>query len=145
MGVILRCEAAITPILNFPRRWGRNENSEEKPLNKKIVLFVLSISMMAIVQLSHAQQAEKFPRIGFLDPSTASGSAVLLEAFRQELRKLGWIEGKNFTIEYRFAEQKVDRLPELAADLIRLKVDLIVVAGGLPAWAAKKRLLPSPS
>ncbi len=52
-----------------------------------------------------------------------------MEAFRQELRKLGWIEGKNITIEYRFAEQKRERLPELAADLVRLKVDLIVVTG----------------
>ena len=55
--------------------------------------------------------------------------AVLLEAFRQELSKLGWIEGKNITIEYRFAEQKPERLPELAADLVRLKVDLIVAQG----------------
>ena len=61
--------------------------------------------------------------------STASGIAVLLEAFRQELSKLGWIEGKNITIEYRFAEQKRERLPELAADLVRLKVDLIVATG----------------
>ncbi len=60
-----------------------------------------------------------------------------MEAFRQELSKLGWIEGKNITIEYRFAEQKRERLPELAADLVRLKVDLIVVAGTPPALAAK--------
>ena len=76
-----------------------------------------------------AQQAGKIFRIGFLDASTASGSAVLVEAFRQELSKLGWIEGKNIAIEYRFAEQKTERLPELAADLVRLKVDLIVVTG----------------
>ncbi len=74
----------------------------------------------------------------FLDASTASGMAVLVEAFRQELSKLGWIEGKNVTIEYRFAEQKPDRLPELAVDLVRLKVDLIVVAGEPSALAAKK-------
>ena len=80
----------------------------------------------------------KILRIGFLDSSTASGSAVLVEAFRQELSKLGWIEGKNITIEYRFAEQKPERLPELAADLVRLKVDLIVVSGTPPALAAKK-------
>ena len=76
-------------------------------------------------------------RIGFLDEGTASGSAVLVEAFRQELSKLGWIEGKNITIEYRFAERKTERLPELAADLVRLKVDLIVVTGTPSALAAK--------
>ena len=60
----------------------------------------------SLCRLAHAQQTGKIVRIGFLDPSTASGSAVLLEAFRQELSKLGWIEGKNITIEYRFAEEK---------------------------------------
>ena len=87
---------------------------------------------------AEAQQTGKILRIGFLDYSTASGIAVLLEAFRQELSKLGWIEGKNITIEYRFAEQKNERLPELAADLVRLKVDLIVVSGGPTSLAAKK-------
>jgi putative tryptophan/tyrosine transport system substrate-binding protein len=85
-----------------------------------------------------AQQPGKIFRIGFLDSSTASGIAVLVDAFRQELHKLGWIEGKNITIEYRFAEQKPERLPELAADLVRLKVDLIVVSGGPVPLAAKK-------
>jgi putative ABC transport system substrate-binding protein len=87
--------------------------------------------------LVDAQQRGKVFRIGFLDNSTASGSAVLVEAFRQELRNLGWIEGKNITIEYRFAEQKNERLPELAANLVRLRVDLIVVASTAPALAAK--------
>ena len=77
-------------------------------------------------------------RIGFLDPSTAAGSAVLVDAFRQELSKLGWIEGKNLIIEYRFAEQNDERLPALAADLVRLKVDLIVVTSTPPALAAKR-------
>jgi putative ABC transport system substrate-binding protein len=95
------------------------------------MLFALSVS-------AEAQQPAKVPRIGFLDPSTASGMAGLLEAFREELSKLGWIEGKNITIEYRFAEQKPERLPEIAADLVRLKVDLIVATGGPPALAAKK-------
>src|SRR5215468_1361218 len=61
----------------------------------------------------------------------------LLEVFRQELRKLGWVEGKNITIEYRFSEGKRERLPELAAELVRLKVDLIVGTAGPPALAAK--------
>jgi putative ABC transport system substrate-binding protein len=84
-----------------------------------------------------AQQSTKVPRIGFLDASTASGSAVLVDAFRQELSKLGWIEGKNIAIEYRFAEQKLEQLPELATDLVRRKVELIVVSGTAPALAAK--------
>src|SRR6266496_116879 len=100
---------------------------------------------MAIVQLSQAQQAGKVFRIGFLDNSTASGSAGLLEVFRQDLRKLRWIEGKNITIEYRFAEQKNERLPELAADLVRLKVDLIVVADTPSSLAAKSATTTIPS
>jgi putative ABC transport system substrate-binding protein len=76
-------------------------------------------------------------RIGFLDNSTAAGSAGLLEVFWREMGKLGWIEGKNITIEYRFAEQKNERLRELAADLVRLKVDLIVASGGPTPLAAK--------
>jgi putative ABC transport system substrate-binding protein len=88
--------------------------------------------------VAEAQQAGKVPRIGFLDSSTASSSTVLVEAFRQELSKLGWIEGKNFIIEYRFAEQKNEGLPELAADLVRLNVDLIVVSSTPAAEAAKR-------
>ena len=107
-------------------------------MKKKIVLFFLLISLLTIVQPTHAQQTGKIFRIGFLDPGTASGIAVLLDVFRQELSKLGWIEGKNIAIEYRFAEQKLERLPELAADLVRLKVDLIAVSGTPPAVAAKK-------
>jgi putative tryptophan/tyrosine transport system substrate-binding protein len=94
--------------------------------------------LSALSSVAHAQQTGKIFRIGLLDPSTASGSAVLVDAFRQEMSKLGWIEGKNIAIEYRFAEQKNERLPELAADLVRLKVDLIVVTSGPPALAAKK-------
>jgi len=81
--------------------------------------------------------ANENPRIGFLDRSTASGSALLLETFWQEFSKLGWIEEKSITIDYRFAEQKTERLPDLAADLVRLKVDLIVVSGRGPGLAAK--------
>ena len=99
-------------------------------------VFIAGILLFTIC--AHAQQTGKVPRISFLDPSTASGSAVLWEAFRQELSKLGWIEGKNITIEYRFAEQKLERLPELAADLVRLRVDLIVASGGPTPLAAKK-------
>ena len=106
-------------------------------MKKKITRRAFCSILLALPFPTHAQQAGKILRIGFLDGSTASGLAVLVDAFRQALTKLGWVEGKNFTIEYRFAEQKPERLPELAAELVRLKVDLIVVTGTPPALAAK--------
>ena len=105
-------------------------------MKKRITLWLLATLFLTNVSLAEAQQTGKVARIGFLDNSTASGMAGLVEAFRQELSKLGWIEGKNITIEYRFAEQKPERLPELAADLVRLKVDLIVASGGPTPLAA---------
>ena len=107
-------------------------------MHKKITRRAFCSMLLALPFPAWAQQTGKIFRIGFLDNSTASGTAVLLDAFRQELRKLGWIEGKNITIEYRFAEQKNERLPELAAELVRLKVDLIVTSGAPTALVAKK-------
>jgi ABC-type uncharacterized transport system substrate-binding protein len=106
-------------------------------MKKKITVLTLYALLYALCSSADAQQTGKIPRIGFLDNSTASGMAGLLETFRQEMSKLGWVEGKNITIEYRFAEQKNARLPELAADLVRLNVDLIVVTGPPQALAAK--------
>src|SRR5437773_414331 len=106
-------------------------------MKQKIPIFTLCALLFALCTFADAQQPAKVARIGFLDQSTASGMAGLLEAFRQELSKLGWIEGKNIIIEYRFGEQKSERLPDLAADLVRLKVDLIVTASRLDALAAK--------
>ena len=103
-------------------------------VSSTLIVFILGFCS----NVAHAQQTGKIFRIGFLDSSTASGSAVLVDAFRQELSKLGWIEAKNIIFEYRFAEQKNERLPELAADLVRLKVDLIVVTSAASALAAKK-------
>ena len=106
-------------------------------MKKKITVLTFCAMLFALFLPAEAQQPTKVFRIGFLDNSTASGSAGVAEAFRQELSKLGWIEGKNITIEYRFSEQKSERLPELAAELVRLKVDLIVVASTVSALAAK--------
>jgi putative ABC transport system substrate-binding protein len=103
------------------------------------------VVLLAVAVTADAQQSGKVFRIGFLDNGTASGIAVLLDVFRQELTKLGWIEGKNIAFEYRFAEGKTERLPELVADLVRFRVDLIVTTGDLQAWRRRKRLLPSPS
>src|SRR5262245_20875747 len=116
----------------------REARGTKKNMKKRITLWLLATLFLANVSLAEAQQTGKVLRIGFLDGSTAAGMAVLLEAFRQEMSKLGWIEGKNITIEYRFGEQKPERLPELAADLVRLKVDLVVVTDTPAATAAKK-------
>jgi putative ABC transport system substrate-binding protein len=104
---------------------------------RRIVICLPLTVFLLTVSFAEAQQAGKIFRIGYLDDGTASSIAVRLETFRQELSKLGWIEGKNIAIEYRFAEQKSERLPELTADLVRLKVDLIV-ASGTPAVLAAK-------
>jgi putative tryptophan/tyrosine transport system substrate-binding protein len=104
----------------------------------RITVLALSAMLFALCGSVDAQQAGKIFRIGVVDASTEAGSAVHWGAFRQELSKLGWIEGKNITIEYRFAEQKNERLPELATDLVRLKVDLIVTVNTPSALAAKK-------
>ena len=109
-------------------------------MKKRITLWLLATFLLANVSLADAQQSGKIVRIGFLDSSTASGSAVLLAAFQQELSKLGWIEGKNLTIEYRFAESKgTEPLPKLAADLVRLKVDLIVATGHTMCVSGQER------
>ena len=107
-------------------------------MNRRTAMRRLATFFLTTASFAEAQQAGKILRIGFLDASTASGMAVLVKAFLQELSKLGWIEGKNFTMEYRFTEGKRERLPALAAELVRLKVDLIVVAGDPSALAAKK-------
>ena len=86
--------------------------------------------LLTVCVIAEAQQPKKVPRIGYLssaDPATDSSRA---EAIRRALRELGYIEGQNIAIEYRYAEGKLDRYPELAAELVRLKVDIIVVAGG---------------
>ena len=94
-------------------------------------LFVLALSIPA-----QAQQPGKMYRIGFLVAPSRSFFTARMEGFRQGLRNLGYIEGKNILIEYRYAEGKLDRLPELAAELVSLKVDLIVTSG--PASLAAK-------
>jgi putative ABC transport system substrate-binding protein len=80
--------------------------------------------------VAQAQQPKKVPRIGYLSLNDAASDSAVSEAIRLALRELGYIERQNIAIEYRYAEGKIDRLPELAADLVRLKVDIIVVAGG---------------
>jgi putative ABC transport system substrate-binding protein len=104
-------------------------------MNKKIATLALGALLLALSFPAQAQQAKKVPRIGYLSPGSppSNSSAPLpptVEAFRQGLRELGYIEGKNIIIEYRYAERKFERFPELAAELVRLKVDVIRPGGG---------------
>jgi putative tryptophan/tyrosine transport system substrate-binding protein len=104
---------------------------------KTIVVWLVALAL-ALFRLADAQQVKKVPRIGYLvssDPITESTGS---EGIRQALRELGYIEGQNIVIEYRYAEGKLERVPELAAELVRLKVDLILVRGGFgPIQAVK--------
>jgi ABC-type uncharacterized transport system substrate-binding protein len=98
-------------------------------MRRKILSVVLTILFLAAVNPAQAQQPTKVPRIGFLGATYPSTNTARIEAFRQGLRELGYVEGKNIVIEYRWAEGKTERLPDLAAELVRLKVDIIVTAG----------------
>src|SRR5215471_16588700 len=106
-------------------------------MKKKIALFGLAI-ILTIIHLAEAQQPKKIYRIGYLSNADAATDSARAEGIRLALRELGYIEGQNIVIEYRFAEGKVDRAPELAAELVRLKVDIIVVASGDPWIRAAK-------
>src|SRR5215475_10055677 len=105
---------------------------------RKLGSFALCAMLFALCQSAEAQQPTKIPLIGYLSPSDAATDSARAEGIRLALRELGYIEGQNIAIEYRYAEGKNDRLPGLATELVRLKVDIIVVGGDLPIQAAKK-------
>src|SRR5438552_1288038 len=104
-------------------------------MSKKVLLFAVCSMLLARVHLAEAQQPGNVPRVGFL--TQAPPAAPYIEAFRQGLREHGYVEGKTIVIEYRDAEGKPERLPALASDLVRLKVNGIVVGGGEATLAAK--------
>jgi putative tryptophan/tyrosine transport system substrate-binding protein len=100
--------------------------------------FAIVVALTVCGARAEAQQAKKIARIGYLSPTDPATDSARSEAIRLALRELGYIEGQNITIEYRYAEGKSNREPELAAELVRLKVDIIVVAGGDPLISAAK-------
>jgi putative ABC transport system substrate-binding protein len=106
-------------------------------VTKKVLVWLLVIFFAANVSVAHAQQPAKVPRIGFLGVASPFSISARIEAFRQRLHELGYVEGKNIVIEYRYAD-KADRLPALAAELVRLKVDAIVTGGPGSTHAAKE-------
>jgi putative ABC transport system substrate-binding protein len=99
-------------------------------VKKKVSLLTLGCILFALCVSAEAQQPKKVPRIGYLASAGPTGESARSEAIRLALRALGYIDGQNIAIEYRYAEGKIDRLPELAAELVRLKVDIILAAGG---------------
>jgi putative tryptophan/tyrosine transport system substrate-binding protein len=115
-------------------------SDEDRGKNMKIKIAVLTLCAMLFAPClpAEAEQTKKVPRIGFLSTASLSSLAPRLDAFCQGLRELGYVEGKNIVIEYRSAEGKLDRLPELAAELVDLKVDCIFAAGGSPTRVAKQ-------
>jgi ABC-type uncharacterized transport system substrate-binding protein len=107
-------------------------------MKQKITVLTLSAMLFALSYSASAQQPKKVPRIGYLAASDAASESARAEAIRLALRERGYIDGQNIATEYRYGEGKLDRVPELAAELVRLKVDIIIVAGGAgPVRAAK--------
>ena len=107
-------------------------------MKKKITVLTLCAMFLALCYSASAQQPKKVPRIAWLTGSTLSSNAHRIEAFRQGLRDLGYVEGKNILIEWRGADGNPDRQPVLVAELLRLEVDLIVTSGGGPTRVAKE-------
>jgi putative ABC transport system substrate-binding protein len=101
-------------------------------------LSVIAFVLVVPGAVAQAQQPTKIPRIGFLGATSLSIVSARIEALRQDLRELGYVEGKSIVIEYRWAEGKFDRLPALAAELVRLKLDVIVTTGSTSTRAAKE-------
>src|SRR5215475_8081964 len=107
-------------------------------MKKSAASILVVVVQLALGVMAEAQQPKKVPRIGYLVASSPSLNPSLREAFHQGLRELGYLEGKNILIEYRYADGKPERLPELADELVGLKVDLIVAGTSTGARAAKK-------
>src|SRR6266576_3118491 len=107
-------------------------------MKKKITVLTLCATVLAAGVIAEAQQPKKVSRIGYLSSFDPAGESARSEGIRLALRELGYIEGQNIATEYRYAEGKRERMPELAAELVRLNVDIIVVAGGTGIIQAAK-------
>jgi putative ABC transport system substrate-binding protein len=113
-------------------------------MTTKIVLIVLCVMFFALCCAAEAQPPAKIYRIGYLAPGSASALGARMDAFRQGLRELGYVEGKNIFIERRHADGKLDRLPAIAAQLVRLKVEVIVTGGSASTRAAQETTSANP-
>src|SRR5262245_30351316 len=110
---------------------------------KQLVLFLaLDAMLLALCLPAEAQQATKIPRVGFLVASTSSNYVTRLETFRQAMRELGYVEGKNINIEYRYGEGKEERFREIAAEFVRLNVDAFATAANARAAKNATKTIP---
>ena len=107
-------------------------------MNKKVSCMILGALLLALSFQAEAQQPKKIPRIGILAAQSRSSSSYRIEAFRKGLVELGYMEGRNIAIEYRYADGQLERLPDLAAEVVRVKVDVILALGTPAAHAAKQ-------
>ncbi len=107
-------------------------------MGKKIAILIIAVAILAFTQPAYAQKAGKVYRIGYLSVRSAEQEKRYFPAFRQGLRELGYVEGKNIVIEVRYANRNNDRLPALAAELLRRKVEIIVIGGGAAALAVQR-------
>src|SRR4029450_7937019 len=108
-----------------------------KTMSRKMVCVALVALLFALCFSASAQQPKKVPHIGYLTSTDPATESARFEPFQAALRELGYIEGQNIAIEYRYAEGKADRFSALAAELVRLRVDIILVGGDRPIRAAK--------
>jgi ABC-type uncharacterized transport system substrate-binding protein len=115
-----------------------------KDMKKKIAVLFLCVMLFALCSFAEAQQPKKVPRIGYLALASLATVSTRIELFHQGLRELGYVEGKNIIIEFRSAEGKLDLLPAVAAELVRLKVDIIVTPGAAGTHAAKEATVTIP-
>src|SRR5215510_9650913 len=109
-----------------------------EPVNKRVLVSFVAILILAVVQTVGAQQPKKVPRIGYVTVASRSTILARIDAFQQGMSDLGYVEGKNILIEWRFGDGKPDRLPALSEELMQLKVDVIITGGPISTRRAKE-------
>jgi putative ABC transport system substrate-binding protein len=110
-------------------QWSVARKTRTKRMSQKIPIWLLATVLLLTNSLAQAQQPTKLPRVGYLSVSSLPAMVLRTDAFRQGLRELGYVEGKNIVIEWRYGDGKPGRVGELTAELVRLKVDVIVTGG----------------
>jgi hypothetical protein len=149
LSLTIRIKSDTAPVVESSRDFSRDKilifigsplwhiHCYEKSTAMISKILLLAVLLLISFNLVEAQQPKKVPRIGYLSPSDAATESTRAEPIRWALRELGYMEGKNIAVEYRYAEGKLNRFSELADELVRLKVDIIVVTGDASIRAVK--------